>query len=715
VAGSGPWAVLRRAGSIILLLTSGDRGYRVKREQRVIPREAVPDDVREGDRLDHPPKRGSHRLAGCLRGPTLLLLLLAAPIASATPATYRNPLVRDVADPFVLKYRGEYYLYRTEVRGELDVMTSRDLVHWRPGPAVWRPNSPQAENAHNIWAPEVYYENGRFYLYFAASGPGGGQYLWRARSDSPTGPFRTDPAGPVSDPWRIDATLFRDDDGAWYLYGCHRLTTGAGGAQVEGCRIADPWGGLLSDWLPMVVPRAPWEGIWVEAPTVLKARLGYYLLYSGPDAESPKYEIGYATAASPLGPWHKQGILVPNTAAAPGPGHQGVVLAPDNLTPYLVYHRKRLAERDWNRDLMLDRLWMGNGRLATRAPTMSPQPLPPRPVFEDHFDSEASRRSWSPVAGDWSVDAAAHEWLQRDASTRARGQLTARAVADGVIEVNLRRRSGEGAVGLALIAGGARFPVTLYSQGRNTLDLGPIHAVPLPAGLDPQAYHQLLLTRRGADVAVKLDGRPMGHASFGKSPARLELVTERASAAFSGIAVTPYTEALPLGPPEPTVSGWRRKGDGIEQRFLGAEPQRYVLSTRLTVDGAVSARIQGWALGTSLPVRKYGIQLQAVHGSERIEAYIDPANNVLATHGWAGGLELPWQNSDLPLRFDYTAPHVLTVQRRGRRWRIAVDGGSDQERVAALPGSVAIVLITEDARASFRDPEVVAARSARRK
>src|SRR5207244_1229413 len=134
-----------------------------------------------------------------------------------------------------------------------------------------------------------------------------------------------------------------------------------------------------------------------------------------------------------------------------------------------------LAERDWNRDLMLDRLWMAGGRLATRAPTLTPQPLPPRPAFEDHFDSEASRRSWSPTAGDWSVDGLAHELVQRDAFRPGRAQLRSLSFADGVVEVNLRRRAGEGGMGLALVGSGSRLPVMLFPRGNDTLDLGPVH------------------------------------------------------------------------------------------------------------------------------------------------------------------------------------------------------------------------------------------------
>src|SRR4051812_22062611 len=85
-------------------------------------------------------------------------LLLPQRLAAAG-GTYRNPIARNVADPFVLKHRGEYYLYRTEINGALDVQTSRDLVHWQVGPVVWRPEQPGGPNSRLRWAPEVYTEN----------------------------------------------------------------------------------------------------------------------------------------------------------------------------------------------------------------------------------------------------------------------------------------------------------------------------------------------------------------------------------------------------------------------------------------------------------------------------------------------------------------------------------------------------------------------------
>lgn len=677
-----------------------------------------------GSRLSRTPPAARLTFAALL--PAALFLIAghagsARPAPSPTPPrtepTYRNPLFADVADPFVLKHRGEYYLYRTTVNGKLDVLLSRDLVHWRQGPIVWEPEGPDAENARNQWAPEVYYENGRFLLLFSANPRTSGDHrLWLAAADRPTGPFRIQPAGELTAPWRIDAHMFLDDDGARYLYTCHKVERGA---RIEGRRIRDLGSRLDDVWTVMVQPERDWEGIWVEAPTVLKdsqwvdgaAASGgngatYFMLYSAPDAESARYEVGYATASHPLGPWRKREILVPNVAGVPGPGHQCVTVAPDNLTPYLLYHRKRLAERGWLRDLMLDRLAIQDGRLLSRAPTQTAQPAPPRPAFEDHFDSAASLRSWTRISGTWGVDAGERELVQREQARSARVRLTARPVQDGVMEVNFRRTGGNGGLGVSLASGPASFPVLLLTGGQPVIQVGPEAPRPLPEGFDPGVYHRLLLIRRAAKIEIRLDGRAVAEAPFTRGPAFLELITRRCSAAFSGIAVTARTQPLPLPPAEPeTLLGWRRDGDRIEHRLLDAPLGLFPIpdaAAGFNQTGALTVEVQGWALGTRMPFPKYGVRIQTRDQHDWVEAYLDPKTGVLATHGSIGGQELPWRNSSLPVGFDYTARHTLSVRRQGDRWRFAVDGGSAQVRDARLRGPLEPALGAEDARAVFR-------------
>src|ERR1039458_6553069 len=58
----------------------------------------------------------------------------------APAKTYRNPLLpeREIADPFVLRMDGKYYLYPTTDSRGYEVFVSDDLVHWERKARVFR-------------------------------------------------------------------------------------------------------------------------------------------------------------------------------------------------------------------------------------------------------------------------------------------------------------------------------------------------------------------------------------------------------------------------------------------------------------------------------------------------------------------------------------------------------------------------------------------------
>ena len=137
--------------------------------------------------------------------------------------TYTNPIHDGyLGDPFVLEHNGEYYAYGTVPLGGLSipVLHSRDLTGWRPlGGAL----ALEDVAFEALWAPEVAYDNGVFYMYYSAGGAEGqGHKLRVATASHPAGPFED--SGEVltpDDPFAIDAHPFRDGrDGEWYLYYC---------------------------------------------------------------------------------------------------------------------------------------------------------------------------------------------------------------------------------------------------------------------------------------------------------------------------------------------------------------------------------------------------------------------------------------------------------------------------------------------------------------
>jgi hypothetical protein len=267
-------------------------------------------------------------------------------------------------------------------------------------------------------------------------------------------------------------------------------------------------------------------------------------------------------------------------------------------------------------------------------------------------------------------------------------------------------------MGLQLTIGGRSLSVTIPAAkgGRGGIG-GEVRT--LPTAFDPAAYHQLLVTRRGRAVTVRLDGLPFGSADLSAQDARaaasLTLIATDCPAAFSGVAVTPYADPLPLPdvPARDPLNGWRVRPDSaIEQRLLGAVQQVYPVAKRLSADaGSFSAEVQGWALGRAVGFPKYGLRVRGATDADYVEAWIDPATSVLATHGHIGDVEIPWQNTALPLDFDFTDFHQITISWSGTTWRFAVDdkNGVQTRNVEIHSLYLRPALVTEDSRAIFRN------------
>lgn len=302
-----------------------------------------------------------------IRHALLVAILLATATFAGAAETYRNPVIDDnLADPAVVLHEGTYYLYAT---GEVDgdngyrAYTSDDLVNWKRGPVVFRPGPP------HIWAPDVWQDpaSGRFYLYYTAN-----KTVGVAEAEGPLGPFT---GGKKLFGGAIDAHLFRDDDGRLYLYF----------VQLPGFRItvqsmASP---TETTGEPSVVlqPESEWEtrsGHVTEGPWMIKHEDRYYLLYSGSGASTPDYAVGYAVAASPLGPFTRaeHNPIIQRSEGLFGPGH-GCALRDRSGHWWHVYHQKRTARHEWDRFICLDPMRFDElGRLHSRATRNVTLPAP---------------------------------------------------------------------------------------------------------------------------------------------------------------------------------------------------------------------------------------------------------------------------------------------------------------------------------------------------
>lgn len=133
----------------------------------------------------------------------------------------------NIRDPFIVPYDGRYYLYGT--RGEtawtkaygLDVYVSDDLETWSEAHECFTlPEKFWGEK--EIWAPEVHYYNGSFYMFVSFYSEKRSRATQILKSDSPMGPFlpfTDDAITPVG--WTcLDGTFYVDKNGDPYIVFC---------------------------------------------------------------------------------------------------------------------------------------------------------------------------------------------------------------------------------------------------------------------------------------------------------------------------------------------------------------------------------------------------------------------------------------------------------------------------------------------------------------
>ena len=319
-----------------------------------------------------------------------------------TGPTYQNPVYpHPFPDPFVLKFRGEYWGYCTGLWHDgrvFGVVHSRDLVHWEDRPGALEP----IPGDHPFyWAPEVSCLDGRFYLYYSV-GNEERMEIRVAVADRPAGPFADSGRRLTREPFAIDAHVFAARDGSrWLFYATDFLDATHVGTGTVRDRLVDPFT-LAGDPRPVTLPRYDWHvyhpnrpekgGVrWhtVEGPFVLERKGIYYQMFSGGNWQNPTYGVSYATARSleDPGEWQQAADgarvlpILRSAGEVIGPGHNSVVRGPDNRQLYCVYHR--WSPETNARVMAIDPLDWAGERMLVLGPTTTPQPAPNPPTISD--------------------------------------------------------------------------------------------------------------------------------------------------------------------------------------------------------------------------------------------------------------------------------------------------------------------------------------------
>jgi len=354
------------------------------------------------------------------------LLLLAALFLSASgwfapgarAEAYPNPLILQRADPHILRHTDGWYYFMGTVPeyDRLVLRRARTIAGLAEAEekVIWRKHAAGPLGAH-IWAPELHFLDGKWYVYFAA---GAAEKIWDIRlyvlENSSPNPLEGEwiERGRLDTGWEsfaLDASVF-GHRGRRYLIWAQKDEAIKGNTNLYIAPLATPTR-LGGPAVCIARPELPWEQVryWVnEGPVVLVRHDRVFLTYSAAGT-GPEYCIGLLTAdanADLLDPrsWRKHPTPVFATDEARGiygPGHHSFTVAEDGVTDLLVYHARNFRDipgdplRDPNRNTRVQPIaWRPDGTPDFGRPAPENRPAPRRPSLG--LRPETSARTLAP-------------------------------------------------------------------------------------------------------------------------------------------------------------------------------------------------------------------------------------------------------------------------------------------------------------------------------
>jgi GH43 family beta-xylosidase len=263
----------------------------------------------------------------------------------------------------VVYHDGYYYLAQSNA-GSLTVAKSPTITGLgRAKPvAIYAPPRGQPYS-YDLWAPELVYLKGQWYIYVAATdAPGNNRshrmVVLQADSADPQGSWTMKGKiyDPADDKWVIDGAVFEYRERLYMIWSGWPGDTGDFPQNLYIAALRDPFtldgpGRLISE------PDQPWErsvAAIQEGPEAFIHDGQLSIVYSADASWSAAYKLGLLklTGADPLdaSAWTKVGpVLTANPdGGVYGPGHNSTpVQSPDGSESWLIYHAKAKPEDGW--------------------------------------------------------------------------------------------------------------------------------------------------------------------------------------------------------------------------------------------------------------------------------------------------------------------------------------------------------------------------------
>jgi GH43 family beta-xylosidase len=281
---------------------------------------------------------------------------------------FNNPIIEQRADPNVYKHTDGYYYFTASVPEYDRIILRRAKTIQGLGTAeeavIWEKHA-SGEMSIHIWAPEIHYIDGKWYIYFAGGGLDGNK--WGIR------PYVLEcvDENPITGTWiekgmmqkvledkfsftdfSLDATTF-EHNGVRYLVWAQKTSERPNPSNLYIAEMENPWT-IKGEPVMISKPELPWEiiGFWVnEGPAVIKRNGRIFISYSASATDS-NYCMGLLTAsdtADLLDPnsWSKSPEPVFKTSeenSQYGPGHNSFTVSEDGSKDIFIYHARNYKD-----------------------------------------------------------------------------------------------------------------------------------------------------------------------------------------------------------------------------------------------------------------------------------------------------------------------------------------------------------------------------------
>ncbi|WP_265458883.1 family 43 glycosylhydrolase [Enterococcus sp. HY326] len=272
----------------------------------------------------------------------------------------QNPIVFERADPWVYLHTDGYYYFTGSVPGYqgIEVRRSRSINDLENAEKVlvWHAHD-TGPMSRLIWAPEIHFLDGKWYIYFAASDD---EDLRNRHHHHRMFVIENANANPFEGSWQekgqlktqfesfsLDGTVFTLKDKLYYVW-AQQDPNIPGNSNLYISEMASPWT-LKGKQTLISMPTEPWEKIGFkvnEGPAAIIRNGKVFITYSG-SATDENYAMGllWADESSDLldgFSWHKE--LKPVFVSSErhhqfGPGHNSFTTGP-NGEDILIYHAR---------------------------------------------------------------------------------------------------------------------------------------------------------------------------------------------------------------------------------------------------------------------------------------------------------------------------------------------------------------------------------------